>query len=449
MSSAHRLRATVLAATLVVTLGCDPQGSDWGLHAIKTMQTPADDPALSCGVVLPADPSTSQRTSCGFKAGAKAEATLGIDPATAAKIPIRHVIVMMKENRSFDHLLGRLHDRGQPGVEAIPASYTNPDLKGAAVPPTRADTTCLATDPGHQSLSMQTTVNGGAMDGFVKNAAQTTGTDGRFAMSYYDEPELPFYYFLAKTWAVNDRHFAPLVSGTFANRNFMLFGHNAGAVDTGIVFPAPETPSLLQLLMNAKATWGAYTDSAPLSGSLNWDHTTPGVHPLKDLLEALDQGTLPNVVFVDGTDKVDDDHPPADLQKGEAWVKAIYDHALTSPQWQRLAIVFVYDEGGGLADHVKPDTGCAAFPGSPYTERGTRVPLMVISPWAKRGYVSHVSQDHTAITRFIATLFDLPALSGRDANSSALLELFDFTCGRDLSVPPAPSPGTGGCAAPP
>ena len=116
------------------------------------------------------------------------------------------------------------------------------------------------------------------------------------------------------------------------------------------------------------------------------------------------------------------------------------------PEWQRLAIVWTYDEGGGFFDHVPPPTGCLPLPSkSAYTQMGPRVPMGVISPWARRNYVSHVAHDHTAITRLIEALFDLPALTARDANSDALLDMFDFSCGRDLSVPPSPSPGTGGC----
>jgi phospholipase C len=85
---------------------------------------------------------------------------------------------------------------------------------------------------------------------------------------------------------------------------------------------------------------------------------------------------------------------------------------------------------------------------SPWTQRGVRVGMVVISPWARRGFVSNVAEDHTAITRFIETVFQLPALTARDANSPALLDLFDFGCGRDLRIPDAPMPGTGGCTMP-
>jgi phospholipase C len=149
---------------------------------------------------------------------------------------------------------------------------------------------------------------------------------------------------------------------------------------------------------------------------------------------------------VDARGKVTDEHPPADLQPGEAWTRRIYDHAVRSPQWQRLAIVWTYDEAGGYADHVPPPAdACPADAVNRSRQLGPRVPLVVISPWARRGYVSHLPRDHTAITRLIETLFGLPALSARDANADALLDLFDFSCGRDLSVPEAPAAGTGGC----
>jgi phospholipase C len=135
------------------------------------------------------------------------------------------------------------------------------------------------------------------------------------------------------------------------------------------------------------------------------------------------------------------------LQVGEAWLKPIYDHVVASPEWPRIAMIWTFDEVGGFADHVPPPAGaCAPDPAhEPFAGLGPRVPLVVISPWAKRNYVSHVVEDHTAITRFIEAVFDLPALTGRDANSTALFDLFDFTCGRDLTVPAAPAPGTGGC----
>ena len=127
------------------------------------------------------------------------------------------------------------------------------------------------------------------------------------------------------------------------------------------------------------------------------------------------------------------------------WVRR--QHAIKSPQWPRLAIVFTYDEGGAFADHVPPPKACLATPSdAPFTDLGERIPLIMISPWARSHYVSHITHDHTAITRFIETIFDLPALTGRDANSDALMDMLDFSCGRNMTPPAAPAAGTGGCA---
>jgi phospholipase C len=409
------------------------------------METPPD-PDAGCGVVLPDPATAAQRASCSFGPGASIASTLGVTPAQARGIPIRHVIVMMKENRSFDHLLGTVQ---APDEVAAMRANTNLDLDGGTVTMSHATTTCWPWDPEHQYTSMTYAVNQGAMDGFVKNAARTTPTDGHFVMSYYDETDLPLYHFLARNYALADRHFAPVQSGTFADRNFILFGHNAGAVDTGIVYPEPNTPSLLHQLMNAGYTWGAYSDELPFSAALGWTAQEPGAHTMEEFFTALADGKLPNVAFIDATENVTDDHPTADLQKGEAWVKRVYDAARASPEWERLALIWTYDEGGGFPDHVPPPAACQAIPGSPFLQYGVRVPLVAISPWAKRGHVSHQVRDHTAITRFVATLFDLPALTARDANSDDLLDLFDFSCGRDLSTPEAPDGGTGGCANPP
>jgi hypothetical protein len=164
-------------------------------------------------------------------------------------------------------------------------------------------------------------------------------------------------------------------------------------------------------------------------------------------MRALDDGTLPHVAFVDGIDNVEDEHPTADVQRGEAWTRNIYEHAIASPVWRDLAIVWTYDEAGGFFDHVPPpESLCIARPGDEhFSQAGVRVPLAVISPWARPHYVSHVVQEHTAITRFIETVFDLPALTARDANSDALLDLFDFTKPALLNAPTAPPAGTGGC----
>jgi phospholipase C len=159
----------------------------------------------------------------------------------------------------------------------------------------------------------------------------------------------------------------------------------------------------------------------------------------------LQNGRLPQVTFVDSVENKQDEHPPADMQVGEAWTKSVYDAAIASPLWPHLAIIFTYDEGGGYADHVPPPNGCVASDTeTAFFELGIRVPLIAISPYARRHYVSQAAHEHTSILRFIQTIHGLPALTNRDANSDALLDMFDFSCA-NTSGGGAPAAGQGAC----
>jgi phospholipase C len=407
-------------------------------------------PPGACPSPVPADPLAAQRQACTFTAGAMVKDTLGIDEATRAAIPIKNIIVLMKENRSFDHLLGAIHDEGRPVVAPIPTTFTNLDLDGGVVSPFHEATTCIAEDPDHQWAAMHAQVDNGKMDGFVISAAVSTGTDGHFVFGHYDQTDLPFYYWLAATYPLNDEHFASVRSGTFPNRNFLVLGTNDGVQSTGGGYPDPSTPTIFDSLDKAGVTWGVYSDGSLLSGSLDWNLSHKGTGTYATFLSKLDDGTLPQVAFVDGLDNVTDDHPTANLQQGETWTREIYSHAIASKLWPGMAILWTYDEGGGFADHVPPpNKACIARPvakDQPYYELGVRIPMVVISPWGRAGYTSHVTQEHTALTRFIETVFDLPALTARDANSDALLDLFDFACSPAFLTPPAaPAVGMKGC----
>jgi phospholipase C len=405
-----------------------------------------------CPTPVPVDPKSVRRAACAFGKSATPIETLPLTAEQRAAIPIKHIIVVMKENRSFDHLLGGLHASGQPAAEEIPASFTNPDSDGVAVAPFHLETTCVNRDPGHQWDEMHRQVNHGAMDGFVVSAADTTAGDGHFAMGTYAATDLPFYYWLASTYALNERHFPSVLSGTFSNRTFLLFG-TADGVSCSFCgkMAKPSTPSIFNSLDRAGVGWGVYTDSGPFDGTLDWKPGHRGLHSFADFHTALAAGTLPAVSFVDSIGWVEDEHPTADVQVGEAWTRLVYEAVVASPLWPSTAMIWTYDEAGGFADHVPPPmNACIARPGNPddapYFELGIRVPLAVISPWARAHYVSDVVEDHTAITRFIETVFDLPALTARDANSPALLDLFDFGCSPALLHPPeAPLPGVEGC----
>jgi phospholipase C len=197
----------------------------------------------------------------------------------------------------------------------------------------------------------------------------------------------------------------------------------------------------------AKIPYGVYADNGPRQDCISWDKTHAGFHPSADYFTALAAGTLPPVVFVDGEGD-GEEHPPADVQKGEAFVRKVITAAFKSPHWPHMAIILTYDEAGGFFDHVPPPPACVPSKdaaNAAFNRLGIRLPMVVVSPWARAGYVSHVPQEISSITRFIELVYDLPALTRRDANSTALLDLFDFSTPHLMTPPAAPAAGTGGC----
>lgn len=402
-------------------------------------------PRLDCvPVTLPPDSLAPMRASCAFAAGASTAETLGVDRAVATSLPIDRVIVVMQENRSFDHYFATLH-RTHPEVEAIPSSYVNPDTTGALVAPFRLEGSCLEADPPHQWAAMRAQWNGGAMDGFVRSAA-VGGSNGHYAVGYYDESDLPVYHWLARTFALADRHFGSVLGGTWPNRAVLYTGSTHGLQNTGD-FTIPDARSVFDQLDDAGVAWGVYTDGEPRQDLMGWSREHAGVASFSAFLAALADGSLPPVSFVDPAG-VQDEHPANDIHGGEEWMRRIVIAAFSSPLWARVAIVLTYDEGGGLFDHVAPPAACMPSPELEGTDvLGHRVPLIVISPWARPGYVSHLTHDHASVLRLLQLLFDLPALSARDANADALLDMFDFSCPPALlspGEPPMPG-GTTSC----
>jgi phospholipase C len=360
--------------------------------------------------------------------------TIGITKEEQAAIPIKHIIVSMKENRSYDHLFGQLSSHGQTASEAVPTDY-----EAQAGKPAHASTTCLGTDPPHDWSSMHGDVNGGKMDGFDSSS-----------MGYYDDTDLPFYYWLANTFSIADRYFPSLLGGTVPNRVFSLFATSWGMKDNGDPKPPQSTPHILTLLDKKGIAWAVYADKGAFDNTLNgWPGVAEHKHSIAEFKTAAKNGTLPPFVWVDSIPGTEDEHPPSDVQKGEAWSRDIVQAVIASPLWPTTALLMTYDEGGGFFDHVPPPHTCTPKDGSPneaaFFELGIRIPLIVASPWARRHFVSHLVHEHTSILRFVETVFDLPALTARDANSDALLDMFDFSCPSPDGWAAMPPAGSGGC----
>ena len=426
-----------IAASCLAVIAC---GSDGGATS-DAGQVPPDG-AMCPSAVVP-DPKATARESCIFGAGAMPLDTLGITAEDRRAIPIRHVIVVMKENRSYDEYFGQLYRHGQPDSEPQPATFSNPDANGTPIGPYHETTTCEAANPNHSWEGLHAAVDAGKMDGFV-------GVGGVATMGYFDAADLPFYYFVGSTFALADRYFPSVLGPTWPNRDYLVLATSVGIYCTGCGFPPSDTPSIMAELEAKGVEWGAYSeDNDPFEGVLGLDwqaQHAARLHTVDEFRARLAQGDVPAVSFVDSRQEIHDEHPAADIQVGEAWTRDLYERILSSTIWPTTALFWGYDEGGGFADHVPPPISCvAALSESAFFELGVRVPLVVVSPWARRRYVSHRLHEHTSITRFIETVFDLPALTARDANSDALLDMFDFACPPDLTVAPAPPAGTGGC----
>ncbi|MEO6417924.1 MAG: alkaline phosphatase family protein, partial [Polyangiaceae bacterium] len=161
---------------------------------------PLPDGAACTTTPVAPDPLADKRATCVFTKGAKVADTLGITDAQRAALPITHIIVVTQENRSFDHYFGELSKVGVTDAEGWPLTFTNPDLANKPVAPMHAPSTCLIGDPPHQGAAMVKAWNNGQMNGFVK-AAAINGSNGYYAMSYYDHTDIPFYYWMASTFA--------------------------------------------------------------------------------------------------------------------------------------------------------------------------------------------------------------------------------------------------------
>jgi phospholipase C len=217
-----------------------------------------------------------------------------------------------------------------------------------------------------------------------------------------------------------------------------------------LIYPDPKLPSIFDRLSAAGVSWGVYAQDHPFEEALNnpqhdWETLNPWKKTDPDFFTDAASGNLPQVVYVDSIPNQQDDHPYSDVQVGEAWLKRVYDTVSASPIWPTTAILVTYDEAGGFFDHVPPPPTCAPSADTAmFTELGTRVPMMAISPWARRHYVSKSTKEHASILRFIEAVFKLPALTARDANADALLDMFDFAC-PPAPIPTAPASGTGHC----
>ncbi len=313
--------------------------------------------------------------------------------------------------------------------------------------------------------------------------------EGSRAMGYYNQTDLPYYYDLATFFATSDRWFSPVLAATYPNRMYLFaassFGHEYGDQDAS--HPQYSAETIFRAMNKANVSWHYYyQDGMFLPNFQDWNdpaiqNKTYHLNYLTSLLAGSCSGgpcdpdkALPQVIFIEAASGKSglDEHPDNNIQTGAAYVQSIVNALMNSDAWQDSVFILTYDEEGGLYDHVPPIT--VPLPG-PYSQgqcpdpnngsygychtgpdptltaptpdnggydmfnlSGLRVPLMVISPYAKPNYVSHTPMDYTAILAFIEKTFNVPPLTPRDQqwlDSGDMSDFFDFSTPALLSPP--------------
>src|SRR5882724_70704 len=390
------------------------------------------------------------------------------------------IIVLILENRSFDHVLGYL-SRGGGGlpVEGIRddpawlAQHAN-NWNGTAYPPHPISRMSF-TDPPHGSRAIADQIGrvpAGVtppMDGFVKTYAtgNPTPDDPGLVMGHYTAAELPMYDFLARNYAVCDHWFAALPAGTQPNKLMAMSG-TTSVVDNSPVL-LPDQPLVYDWLTDKRVRWCAYQSGdffpfftlmpkwiGEIATSLAGEKLgVRGRFPrLKNFAEAWKKGATPPVIFIepeysDGPqDSPNDDHPPTAISRGQVLVRDIYAALIANPaRWSRTMMIITYDEHGGFYDHVPPlpivtdvktSTGFLVRLAS----SGVRVPALVLSPLVEAGAVHARALDHTAILQLLADKFDggrpySDAVARRQPFLSPLSAVLTRAAPRPLA-PPAP-----------
>lgn len=390
----------------------------------------------------------ADRKSCKFTSGAKTTETIGPNVPHGDALPFQHIVVLMQENRSFDHYFSNLAAYGVKDVDVPASNASNPDPD--ANPPASVErfheTRYCVEDVAHDWEQVHQQYDDGKMDGFVA----TNNPGGARAMGYYTEQDLPYYYWMAKTFAMSDRHFCSLLGPTWPNRLYFYGGTSWGNIKTGDfgfltnnVYQSSD--KLLDTMDKAGKSWKIYRDGIT-SFAVIMGLKYLGVG-LDQFDKDVDADKLPALSIIDPSftgGSQNDEHPPANMQLGQALTARVLNKLMSKPSvWQKTVFIWFYDEHGGFYDHVPPPEACEPDSILPPTHKfnrlGIRTPLVVAAPWVKPGYVSHVDTDLTSVTRFIQNRFDLPAMTARDANAWPMLDMFDFQSPA-LSTPPGGAP---------
>jgi phospholipase C len=388
---------------------------------------------------------------------------------------IRHVVVLMLENRSFDSMLGRLYP-GQPGFDGLTGTEANTWHRAdgsTQTIPVWADPTLTAPDlcipdpdPGELFSDIQRQIHGLASDGAAGDAGPTMGgfvddymrqppatpaADPRAVMHGFTPDQVPVLSTLARAFGVSDRWHASAPCQTWPNRFFAHCATAAGYVNNDPPHFPYDMATVFDRLADAGQAWRIYFHDVPQTATLSrlWGGVLADRFRwfADDFARDTAAGALPAYSFIEPRYFADpllgtppnDAHPPHNVADAEALVARVYNAVRRGPAWQRTLLVITFDEHGGCYDHVVPPPATA--PGGPTPDGfdfgyfGVRVPAVIVSPFVRPGSIIRppglTPFDHTSIIATLRRLFAFPPLTARDAAAPDLLGALGATPDND------------------
>jgi phospholipase C len=366
----------------------------------------------------------------------------GLDAAVSQ---IQHVVVVMMENRSFDHLFGWL-----PNADGQQAGLTYLDKNGQAQATHELApdyTGCAFPDPDHSYAGGRTEYANGLMSGFLQ-----TANPGLNAIGYYNETDLPFRSALARNYLTCDHYFCSILGPTFPNR---IFQHCGQTDRLGDDLSLCTLPTIWDNLLAAGVSHKYYFSNIPYLAL--WGLKYLDICALyTDFLADCAAGTLPAVSFVEPTFTTltnldEDDHPFSDVRNGDAFLAKTFHAVSTSPNLSNTVFIINFDEWGGFYDHVAPPRAVAPNNTDPDLVDGKallgfRVPCIVASPWTRGNpnnpTVNQTVFDHTSVLKLIESVFDVAPLATREQSSDVgnLLDVLNLDSPQ-TGLPTLPQPG--------
>jgi phospholipase C len=352
---------------------------------------------------------------------------------------IKHLVVLMMENRSFDHMLGYMKTADY-AIDGLNGDETNPAATAGSpairVSPTARSNHDLIPDPNHEFLDVNWQIFGNSngsdsgqpkMQGFVENYAQiSNAVQGENVMKAFHPGSLPVLSTLAKQYAVCDRWFSSVPGSTIPNRLFANAASSGGSATQDAVLSPATSKTIFQVIddPNNDANWAIYTNGASiLMANIYLAHHQNNFFDFSQFENDCEKDLLPEYTFIEPS--YDDDldngifatsqHPDFAVDAGEGLIGQVYNALIKSPSWQDTLLLIIYDEHGGLYDHVTPPTltpdptkGAVPTSKAPpfnFDRLGVRVPAVFVSPRIPPGRIIHTQYDHCSIVATVRKLF--------------------------------------------